>query len=507
MPPVPLPALRVRQWLEEWDGVDYAADQRRARPQPHFYLLPMSATLLRRLSGISRRTEQAGLRTDDLGIQRRHDRERSEEIARYVHNGYPWSDLSAARRAEGGYSDLRKPGWLATAVLVNVLSPGEERNGKFLMVDDAVSVRDDDERRASLLIPEPAMHPGWSPSAPPLEVIDGQHRLWAFQEDESIPDFEVPVVAFYNLDRSWQAYLFWMINVKPKRINPSLAFDLYPLLRHEEWLERLSGHSIYRETRAQELVEALWANPRSPWYRRINMLGDPGRGPMVSQAAWVRSLMATFVKSSQRSATPGLYGGGTSLTGEALEWTRAQQAAYLIYLWQAMRTAIQDSADEWARRLRSDPDAIAADDLDPAFYGPHSLITTDQGIRGALYVFNDVSVAGPVSASLAAWSFDSRDSEVMDQEVVSRALDDLTGREAVREFANVLTAELAAYDWRTSAATSLGPSDKMKKQALRGGGGYRVLRVDLLEHLAASQAAPIREAATSILAALGESIE
>ena len=43
------------------------------------------------------------------------------------------------------------------------------------------------------------------------------------------------------------------------------------------------------------------AHPQSPWYQRINMLGEKRdtreyKGPTVSQAAWIRSLMASFVK-------------------------------------------------------------------------------------------------------------------------------------------------------------------------------------------------------------------
>ena len=55
---------------------------------------------------------------------------------------------------------------------------------------------------------------------------------------------------------------------------------------------------VYRETRAQELVDRLWSAEESPWHRRINMLGSSGtRGTMVTQSAWVRSIMASFVKS------------------------------------------------------------------------------------------------------------------------------------------------------------------------------------------------------------------
>ena len=49
-----------------------------------------------------------------------------------------------------------------------------------------------------------------------MVVVDGQHRLWAFDPSENL-DFEIPVVAYHGLDVSWQAYLFWVINIKPKK--------------------------------------------------------------------------------------------------------------------------------------------------------------------------------------------------------------------------------------------------------------------------------------------------
>ena len=125
----------------------------------------------------------------------------------------------------------------------------------------------------------------------------------AFARDGEVDGhFELPVVLFYDLDISWQAYIFWSINVTPTRISPSMAYDLYPLLRTADWLEQVEGPMTYRETRAQELTEALWNHPESPWEKRIGMLGRE-RGK-VSQAAFVRSLTLSFVRgwsSSRRS--------------------------------------------------------------------------------------------------------------------------------------------------------------------------------------------------------------
>ena len=45
-----IPAIRVRQWLNEWDEFNYDEASRQRKPQPHFYVCSMSAPLLRRLS-------------------------------------------------------------------------------------------------------------------------------------------------------------------------------------------------------------------------------------------------------------------------------------------------------------------------------------------------------------------------------------------------------------------------------------------------------------------------
>lgn len=71
-----VPALIIRQWLEDWNQVGFNKAKQRDRPEPHFYLFGVSARTLRRLSGIYRR-EADQPRTRDFGIQRRHEAARS----------------------------------------------------------------------------------------------------------------------------------------------------------------------------------------------------------------------------------------------------------------------------------------------------------------------------------------------------------------------------------------------------------------------------------------------
>lgn len=481
---VEVPALKVHQWLPSWEEVQYDPQEHRSKPDPEFFVFSMSAKRLRALCGIYRRSTGAGTaRARDFGIQRRHDDSRSDEIAEFVEHGFPWSALSKARRDSGDFEDLKKPGWLPTAIVVNILKRDDERQGSTVHARDVVEVRDD-ASIATLVLPEGSQSPDWTLSGiPPIEVIDGQHRLWAFT-DESDGSFELPVVAFHGLDVSWQAYLFYTINIKPKKINASLAFDLYPLLRTEDWLERFEGHSVYRETRAQELTEALWSYPQSAWFKRIDMLGDRTG---VTQAAWVRSLLATFIKSFEGRGVRigGLFGAPVGAHQVALGWTRPQQAAFLSLLWQELATAVEATTGLWALKLRSVDGGLAND---AAFAGRYTLLNTDQGVRGVLGIANDLCWLGADKLRLFS------DSEgIVEDGTSERAISTaVTGfrRRPVGKFLRELSEVLATYDWRTSAAPGLSETVRSSKARFRGGTGYKELRIDLLRHVASSSGQP-----------------
>ena len=335
----------------------------------------------------------------------------------------------------------------------------------------------------------------------PIEVIDGQHRLWAFEDIALDGRFDLPVVAFVGLDLSWQAYLFYTINIKPKKINPSLAFDLYPLLRSETWLEKLEGPKVYRESRAQEIVDILWSHSESPWHRRINMLGEPGnRGLMVTQAGWVRSLLASFVKRwDGRGAPGGLFGGRVGSHRTALPWTLEQQAAFLIFLGRRFRVAIREAEHGWMSALRrKTPDWSKQGD--PAFLGRHNLLNQDQGVRAFLQVSNDMIYVAAMNGLLTEMSSVSMDSDEPDD--VIAALRHFEQTEPLHDYATVLTHALAEFDWRSSDAPGLTSEERIRRSAFRGSGGYRVLREELLRNLSNDEG-PIGMDADDVLEALG----
>lgn len=481
-----VPAIKVHQWLKDWNSISFSPKQHRAKPDPHFYILSLSAQELRSLSGISRRqADKVSSRASDLGIQRQHDPERTEEIARFVEFGFPWSTLSEAKRKTDEFNDLRKPGWLPTAIVINILKKGDSRPGAKVAAEDLITVRDG-QGGSEMILPYAKWSKTWEPSLdPPLEIIDGQHRLWAFGKDSNTPEFEVPVVAFHGLDISWQAYLFYTINIKPKRINSSLAFDLYPLLRTEDWLDKAEGHPVYRETRSQELTESLWSHESSPWYDRINMLGERGNR-WVSQSAWIKTLMATLVRpwEGKRRSIGGLFGSRLSDDGEVLGWSRAQQAAFLIFVWQKLLRAVEQTDDPWTKRARKyalRQPRLFDPKVDAAFYGEHSLIATDQGVRGYLHVLNDVCFWAAPKLKLDQWQLDKKAS-ASDANAVTSALKSLA-KQPIAQFVEDIAEGLASFDWLTSAAPDLLPEERRPKLVFRGSGGYKELRAQLLEHL------------------------
>ncbi len=491
-------ALKVYQWLEEWDKIQFIDDEFRRKPEPFFYIFKMAASELKALAGIQKRTTQGGLkRSSDLGIQRLHDPKRSLVISEFVKYGYPWSELSDSKRNSGNFEDLRKPGWLPTSIVVNIVNPDFTRPGQMVSESDRLIIKDEKEDFVKILLPDGFSGRKWRPSSEyPIEVIDGQHRLWAFENDDFAGDFELPVVAFYGLDISWQAYLFWTINIKPVRINASLAFDLYPLLRTEDWLEKFEGPAIYRETRAQELVEALWTYPKSPWHQRINMLGEPGR-PYVSQAAWVRSLTATYIKSweNKRVSVGGLYGAKIGKDQTVLPWNRVQQAAFLITVWKVLEESIAASKYDWAKSLRKETQESFEPSVEPAFGSTNSLLNTDQGVRSVLNITNDMFYIKSDELKLGQW-------EIENTEDISAAIDSLEKNKPIMGFINKLSAGLIKYDWRTANAPGLTEGEKTAKLAFRGSGGYKELRRQLLK-LLATESEPIGQTAKDIIKALG----
>ena len=510
-----IPALKVNQWLKYWNEVQFNNEELKSEPEHFFYLFSISAVHLKKLSGIGRRTTEEGLpRSQDIGIQRRHDVGRSIAINKYVFFGSPYSELTQSQKNVDTFNNLKKPGWLPTAIVVNILKPGDKRkNNQILDVDDSISIEKNGESTSKIVLPKNYITSNfaknWNPkSLYPIEIIDGQHRLWAFEDDSpEYQNFQLPVVAYYGLDIGWQAYLFWMINIKPKKINTSLAFDLYPLLRTQDWLEADQSVSVYRETRAQELTESFWSNPHSPWYHRINMLGDIGQKGIITQAGWIRSLLATFIKNTkgQSNRIGGLYG-STLKNHDVLPWDRAQQAAFIISIGQQLNEKLKNSSYSWAEGFQSNTNENIQNEskihLHTSFTSPLSLLNTDIGNRVFLHIVNDLFFVRIDELELTSWWFDENYGAT-DEEAVIDYIESVKKTPKIIAFIDDLTSQLAKYDWRTFAASGLSEDEKLRKSTFRGGPGYKSMRMHLLKHII-TQSGPASEAAQDVYSIIGD---
>lgn len=462
-----VPALKFKQWVNDWSGYDLGEA---AVPGSHLYLFSMPAAQLRRLCDVYRRTREG---SNAEGIQRVRDESRTARIQRYVRYGYPYGDIRVSDRTPETRS-LRKPGWLPTAIVVNILHSKDERRGKKVDPDHVITIKEGSSNFVELIMPpESALEEG---NLAPLEVIDGQHRLWAFDHidgGDPIPDdFELPVVAFHGLDVSLQAYLFWSINVSPKRINPSHAFDLYPLLRSQEWLDRVGELTVYREARAQELTEILFVNEYSPWRGRINMLGERGGG--VGQAAWVRSLTTTFLSTGRGAGRNGLFQSNIDGIDGPLEWSRAQQAAFLIQLWRDIAISIEELRSIfWIRVYKGDPSRALTD--------KSSMLNQDMGVRAVLALFNDIFFENAYKWKLDQWYVKPSDEIATSTAEIEFCLASIKTSpfyERIRELAR----SLVYFDWRSLDGPQVRDTDaEVQKRSYRGSGGYAALRLDVLK--------------------------
>tara|TARA_A100000171_G_scaffold27215_1_gene25387 strand:+ start:2735 stop:4918 length:2184 start_codon:yes stop_codon:yes gene_type:complete len=485
-------AFKVNQWLKDWDDIDFSSEEMRSKPQPFYLMFKMDARLLKRLSDVHRR------KSDKSAVQRTHNVTRSEEINSYIHGGFPWSTISQSQRESHEYRDLKMPGMLPAAVIANILGPEAERGKNKLEDINRIRLQDADSDFPTIELPESVFDESWDPSLKPLEIIDGQHRLWAFDEKEAFDgNYELPVIAYYDLDRAWQAYLFYTINIKPVKINTSLGYDLYPLLRTQKWLESSKeGLIFYRENRAQELVEALWTYKASPWRNRIKMLGE-GEGN-ISQAAFIRALTSSFLRKSVERTSWGMGGLFSDIIKhgskiQVINWNRSQQAGFIILMWSLIKDNLDSFLEKdyqkqepvWAKEVRENEETKSTSQLDhPGFYSKNSFLSRDQGVRGISMLANDIFF---VIAKSDNWDLNELgwEGELDDKSIRSESIDKSINQIRKHKIYSVMQSfsdEVVKFDWRTpSSVFAEDESQRLIQNQYKGGSGYNAVWKALIE--------------------------
>ena len=227
----------------------------------------------------------------------------------------------------------------------------------------------------------------------------------------------------------------------------------------------------------------------------------------VTQAAFVRSLTLSFIRRSDPGgARPGgLFGAPLSKRNvTVLEWSRAQQAAYLMFVWSELERAISQTTARWAHHVREytkETNKDMLDERDAAFAGIYSLLATDQGVRGILQVTNDLTFDLAPILDVDQWVRD-RELGATDSEEVAAAMRQLGELEPISAFVASLCNVIAEFDWSSAVTPGL-PEETRNRQALyRSGSGYREVRRQLLFHLTRHAEDPIKGSAQRIVQAL-----
>lgn len=235
------------------------------------------------------------------------------------------------------------------------------------------------------------------------------------------------------------------------------------------------------------------------------MTGAGGR-QYVSQAAWVRSLMTSMIKrwDGKGVSLGGIFGSKMSARNDSdpLPWSRIQQAAFLISFWNLLLSSVASNQQGWAESLRDSDDGPTvrfkekSSRQDAAFFGPHSLINQDQGVRVLLHLVNDFFFIQNEELQLDEWVVD-KDDDLLDDAALTYAINSFR-KTAAHKFMELFSTALAKYDWRSSTAPDLTEDESQMRRLFRGSGGYAELRRQCVDFLLTASSAKVRKAAIAV---------
>ncbi|MFC1615154.1 DGQHR domain-containing protein, partial [Patescibacteria group bacterium] len=92
-------------------------------------------------------------------------------------------------------------------------------------------------------------------------ILDGQHRLSGFSEDNN--KFELPVAIFLDLSLGEQAKIFAKINSTQAKVSLDLVYELFDISEDRS-----------KEKTSYAIVNELNTNTKSPWHDKIKTLSD-----------------------------------------------------------------------------------------------------------------------------------------------------------------------------------------------------------------------------------------
>jgi DGQHR domain-containing protein len=222
---IDLPAFIVKQRPTNVVDVDFCKES-------DFFVFSMPSNELLKIAKFTSRSESK------LGFQRQHNEERDKQIGNFITSDFPF---------------------FPNTIIINL--PPNFEDEYFI------------DGNLRLTIPLKSAY-----------VIDGQHRLKAFESSYSNGVvLDLVVSAYFGLERPTIAEIFTRINFFQKPVSKSLVYDLLDLNNDKEFQK-------YKE--AHQIVEILNESIKSPFYKLIKILGI-GDG-LISQAAIVEAFTTRY---------------------------------------------------------------------------------------------------------------------------------------------------------------------------------------------------------------------
>ncbi|MEM7641768.1 MAG: DGQHR domain-containing protein [Pseudomonadota bacterium] len=230
------------------------------QPIGEFYIGSIPQQKLLQISYTEVRSFIDGTQKDLAGIQRERSLKRVREISEYVRYGYATFPTSVVLAIDERMVEL------------------EQVTGCDGLFQMTISEAEDD---GAIL-----------PLSRAAFIIDGQHRLAAFEGDADL-DFDINVSIFVGADLSDKAEIFGRVNLAQTKVNRSLVYDLL------SYSKTRSPHRTMHE-----VTIALNREEGGPFENRIKRLGkaDPGMGRIqtLAQATVVDGLLKHVTSEAER---------------------------------------------------------------------------------------------------------------------------------------------------------------------------------------------------------------
>jgi len=234
-------------------------------------LLDIAATDIRR---IENETNSGDGFDSYLGIQREVTESRVKEISEYVNT-----------------FDATFP----TSIILAISSKEYSFKGEKVDLQDYLKMdtEEDYDEIDNIIITENQLKIRRSGAV--ASVLDGQHRIEGIKrayENNLFGDvFDLNVTIFVDLDVDDQAQIFSVINKAQTKVNKSLVYDLY------EYAKSRSPQKT-----AHDIVRALNRMERSPFYKKVKILGKVvnRESETIAQATFVELIMGCISDNPMR---------------------------------------------------------------------------------------------------------------------------------------------------------------------------------------------------------------